>query len=30
MPIPDGTPRYFDGVIYLLSMLITAGEFRAW
>ena len=29
-PIPSGKERYFDGTLYLLSMLHVSGRFRAW
>ena len=29
-PIPSGHGRYYDGMLYLLAMLHTSGEFRAW
>jgi oligosaccharide reducing-end xylanase len=28
MPVPAGEQRYFDGMLYLMSMLHCAGEFR--
>ncbi|HEY1604905.1 MAG TPA: glycosyl hydrolase family 8 [Allosphingosinicella sp.] len=28
MPIPSGEQRYFDGMLYLMSMMHCAGEFR--
>ena len=30
LPIPSGKERYFDGTLYLLSMLHVSGRFRAW
>ena len=29
-PTPSGTLRYYDGTLYLLSMLHVSGRFRAW
>jgi oligosaccharide reducing-end xylanase len=29
-PIPSGEGRYYDGMLYLLSMLHVRGQFRAW
>ena len=29
-PIPVGDQRYFDGMLYLMSMLHCSGNFRAW
>jgi oligosaccharide reducing-end xylanase len=29
-PIPSGKERYYDGTLYLLSMLHVSGQFRAW
>ncbi len=28
MPIPSGEQRYFDGMLYLMSMMHASGEFR--
>ncbi|OYZ36424.1 MAG: hypothetical protein B7Y31_10245, partial [Novosphingobium sp. 16-62-11] len=28
-PLPEGEQRYFDGMLYLMSMMHLAGEFRA-
>jgi len=28
MPIPSGEQRYFDGMLYLMSMLHCSGRFR--
>ena len=28
MPLPSGEQRYFDGMLYLMSMMHCAGEFR--
>jgi oligosaccharide reducing-end xylanase len=28
MPVPTGEQRYFDGMLYLMSMMHCAGEFR--
>ncbi len=30
LPIPSGKERYYDGTLYLLSMLHVSGRFRAW
>jgi oligosaccharide reducing-end xylanase len=27
-PVPSGEQRYFDGMLYLMSMMHLAGEFR--
>ncbi|HXT11048.1 MAG TPA: glycosyl hydrolase family 8 [Candidatus Angelobacter sp.] len=29
-PVPDGTYRYYDGLLYMLGMLHCSGEFRIW
>ena len=29
-PIPAGKYRYFDGMLYLMSMMHCAGDFRIW
>jgi len=29
-PVPSGQARYFDGMLYLLSLLHVSGEFRIW
>ena len=29
-PIPSGRERYYDGTLYLLSMLHVSGQFRVW
>lgn len=29
-PVPSGTYRYYDGMLYLLAMLHCSGEFRIW
>jgi oligosaccharide reducing-end xylanase len=29
-PIPSGQLRYYDGMLYLLSLLHCSGEFRIW
>jgi len=29
-PIPLGEQRYFDGMLYIMSMLHCSGNFRAW
>lgn len=28
MPVPCGEQRYFDGMLYLMSMMHLSGEFR--
>jgi oligosaccharide reducing-end xylanase len=28
MPVPSGEQRYFDGMLYLMSMMHLSGEFR--
>jgi oligosaccharide reducing-end xylanase len=28
MPVPSGEQRYFDGMLYLMSMMHVSGEFR--
>jgi oligosaccharide reducing-end xylanase len=28
MPVPDGEQRYFDGLLYLMSVMHLSGEFR--
>jgi oligosaccharide reducing-end xylanase len=28
MPMPNGEQRYFDGMLYLMSMMHAGGEFR--
>jgi oligosaccharide reducing-end xylanase len=30
MPVPSGEQRYYDGMLYLMSMMHCAGEFRIW
>jgi oligosaccharide reducing-end xylanase len=30
MPMPAGGQRYYDGMLYLMSMMHCAGEFRIW
>jgi oligosaccharide reducing-end xylanase len=30
MPIPTGTSRYYDGTMYLLSLLVLGGEMNAY
>jgi hypothetical protein len=30
VPTPVGDQRYFDGMLYLMSMLHCSGNFRAW
>jgi oligosaccharide reducing-end xylanase len=29
-PTPDGIERYYEGLLYLMSLLHCAGEFRIW
>jgi oligosaccharide reducing-end xylanase len=29
-PIPSGQLRYYDGMLYLLSLLHCSGQFRIW
>lgn len=29
-PIPSGTIRYYDGIIYLMSVLVLSGQFRIY
>jgi len=29
-PVPSGQFRYYDGVLYLMSLMHTGGEFRIW
>lgn len=29
-PVPSGQNRYYDGMLYLLSLLHVSGEFRIW
>jgi oligosaccharide reducing-end xylanase len=28
MPVPAGEQRYFDGMLYIMSMMHLSGEFR--
>ncbi|HEX5283516.1 MAG TPA: glycosyl hydrolase family 8 [Bryocella sp.] len=30
MPMPSGEQRYYDGMLYLMSMMHCSGEFRIW
>ncbi len=30
MPIPSGQNRYYDGMLYLMSLMHLSGEFRIW
>jgi oligosaccharide reducing-end xylanase len=30
LPIPSGHGRYYDGMLYMLSMLHVSGQFRIW
>jgi oligosaccharide reducing-end xylanase len=29
-PVPSGQMRYYDGMLYLMSLLHCSGEFRIW
>ena len=29
-PIPQGTGRYYDGMLYLMSLMHVSGRFRVW
>jgi oligosaccharide reducing-end xylanase len=29
-PIPSGENRYYDGMLYLMSLMHVSGEFRIW
>ncbi len=29
-PIPSGYSRYYDGMLYMMSLLHASGEFRMW
>ena len=29
-PIPSGQGRYYDGMLYLMSLMHVSGEFRIW
>ncbi len=29
-PMPSGDQRYYDGMLYLMSMMHCSGEFRIW
>jgi len=29
-PVPSGQYRYYDGMLYLMSLLHCSGEFRIW
>ena len=29
-PVPSGEQRYYDGMLYIMSMLHLSGEFRIW
>ena len=29
-PIPSGQYRYYDGMLYMMSLLHVSGEFRIW
>jgi oligosaccharide reducing-end xylanase len=30
MPVPSGQNRYYDGTLYLMSLMHLGGEFRVW
>jgi oligosaccharide reducing-end xylanase len=30
MPVPSGEQRYFDGMLYMMSMMHCSGNFRIW
>jgi oligosaccharide reducing-end xylanase len=30
LPVPSGEWRYYDGMLYMMSMLHCSGEFRVW
>jgi oligosaccharide reducing-end xylanase len=30
VPVPYGQWRYYDGMLYMLSMLHCSGNFRIW
>jgi oligosaccharide reducing-end xylanase len=30
MPIPSRQNRYYDGMLYLMSLMHLSGEFRIW
>jgi len=29
-PVPSGEQRYYDGMLYMMSMMHLSGEFRIW
>jgi oligosaccharide reducing-end xylanase len=29
-PIPSGEQRYYDGMLYLMSLMHCSGNFRIW
>ena len=29
-PIPSGQSRYYDGMLYLMSLMHVSGRFRIW
>jgi oligosaccharide reducing-end xylanase len=29
-PVPSGQNRYYDGLLYLMSLMHVSGEFRIW
>jgi oligosaccharide reducing-end xylanase len=30
MPIPSGQNRYYDGMLYMMSLMHLSGQFRVW
>jgi oligosaccharide reducing-end xylanase len=30
MPVPDGLERYYEGLLYMMSLLHCSGEFKIW
>jgi oligosaccharide reducing-end xylanase len=30
MAIPTGEPRYYDGILYLVSLLVLSGQYRVY
>jgi oligosaccharide reducing-end xylanase len=29
-PVPEGYSRYYDGMLYMMSLLHASGQFRIW
>jgi oligosaccharide reducing-end xylanase len=29
-PVPDGLERYYEGLLYMMSLMHCAGEFKIW